>query len=453
MFAVYSGCSELSTEPPRTALLEVTIQTSGTDLDTQYQLTFGPGLKIPVQANQTVTLRLDPGPRNLSLDGVESNCVVDGSSTRAVTLSYDQPASARFVINCAGTGVRLETHTTGTDIPNVFTIEIDHQLIRTMFSNDSLVITQMQPGHHVVSLNFAGTNCGMSDDDTQFPFDVVNRVITTVVFDVTCHAAVRSERIAFVSDTVNDFRQFATVVSLVNPDGTDLVRLGFGHSPSWSPDGKKLVFSDVVCDDYSFFYYHSCPGGLIVRDPETGNRLQLNNGIFAVSPAWSPTEDLIVFTDFITGLLYSTGSNEIGLRRRIVVNGADRISDPAWSPDGTTLAAVCTTNAIYNLCTFAKDGGSLKWLTTRGVDSSPSWSPDGKRIVFSTTSNAAREVVLINPDGSDRTTLTEGYSPSWSRDGTSIVFARNDGLFTIRVDGSGLTRLTTGKDHDATWRP
>lgn len=451
-FAVYSACSELSTEPPKTALLDVTTQTSGADIDNQYQLTFGPGLKVLMQANQTMTLRLDPGPRTVSLDGVESNCIVDGSSTRTVTLSYDQPASTKFVVDCAGTGVRIQTRTTGNDIPNVLTIQIDQQL-RTMLSNDSLIITQLQPGHHVVSLHVGGTNCGTDDGDTQFPFDVVNRVITTVVLDISCHTVVRAERIAFVFDTVNSFRQFAPAVSLVNPDGTGLVRLGPGHSPSWSPDGKKLVFSDVVCDDYSYFYYHTCPGGLIIRDPETGGWQQLNNGVFAVSPAWSPTEDLIVFTDLITAVLYSTGSNEIGARRRIVVNGAERIYTPAWSPDGTKLTAICSNNAIYNLCTFNKDGSALKWLTFRGVDSRPSWSPDGQKIVFATTTNAFQEIVLINPDGSDRTTLTEGYAPAWSRDGTMIVFARNNGLYTVRVDGSGLTQITTGHDHDPTWRP
>src|ERR671919_966295 len=113
IFAACSACSELSTEPPKTALLDITTQTSGTDIDNQYQLTFGPGLKVPMQANQTMTLRLDPGPRTLSLDGVASNCLLNGPATRTVTLSYDQPASAKFVVDCAGTGLRIQTHTTG----------------------------------------------------------------------------------------------------------------------------------------------------------------------------------------------------------------------------------------------------------------------------------------------------------------------------------------------------
>lgn len=55
----------------------------------------------------------------------------------------------------------------------------------------------------------------------------------------------------------------------------------------------------------------------------------------------------------------------------------------------------------------------------RGVDSSPTWSPDSQRIAF-----------LSSRDGGQH-------------------------IYTVNVDGSGLTRLTNGPDDetDAVWSP
>jgi hypothetical protein len=62
----------------------------------------------------------------------------------------------------------------------------------------------------------------------------------------------------------------------------------------------------------------------------------------------------------------------------------------------------------------------------------------------------------MNPDGSGAHQVSNSpnaNNPSWSPDGTKLVATGPTGLFTIGIDGSNLTSLTTGNDADPAWSP
>jgi Tol biopolymer transport system component len=77
------------------------------------------------------------------------------------------------------------------------------------------------------------------------------------------------------------------------------------------------------------------------------------------------------------------------------------------------------------------EGSNLLRLTTTGGVSDPRWSPDGTTIAFS----RAGHIWTIKADGSGLTRLFVGSHPSWSRDGRSLVYDApdSDGLGAVFV--------------------
>ncbi len=92
----------------------------------------------------------------------------------------------------------------------------------------------------------------------------------------------------------------------------------------------------------------------------------------------------------------------------------ERVSSPAASPDGSTLAfSVRTTDLEANrgrsdLWTVNLDGSNLRQLTTNPEnDTSPLWSPDGKWIYFLSSRSGKSQVWRIATHGGEAEPVTD----------------------------------------------
>jgi Tol biopolymer transport system component len=141
-----------------------------------------------------------------------------------------------------------------------------------------------------------------------------------------------------------------------------------------------------------------------------------------------------------------------GHQNQLTENAAD--TEPSFSADGRTIA-FAREGHIY---TVRPDGSGERRITTGdALDSRPQISPNGRVILFERRAAEGESAHLYTvPVGGGvakelAPDAAEDFEARFSPDGSKIVFVRrtttgsrpNDDLYSVRPNGTGLTRLTS----------
>jgi dipeptidyl aminopeptidase/acylaminoacyl peptidase len=220
----------------------------------------------------------------------------------------------------------------------------------------------------------------------------------------------RPGRAKAADDKEKNGRKPVNQVWIISPDGGEARQLtshpNGASSPAWSPDGRKLAF--VSADDV---------------EPDATYDAPVTVGVKA---------DEVVVND---------------IRYRADTKGMLKQYAHIWAVDVVSGESVRLTDADAN-------------------DSAPAWSPDGRHIAFlgnrrdDRRTRSAQTLQLVPANGGGVRTIAPEDALfatfSWSPDGTRLAFtghedaraggSRNDAVWTVRADGTGLKNHTSADD-------
>ncbi|KAF8031219.1 hypothetical protein BT93_D0429 [Corymbia citriodora subsp. variegata] len=262
--------------------------------------------------------------------------------------------------------------------------------------------------------------------------------------------------------------------------GLSLFRID-GSFPSFSPAGDRIAYVNMP--------------GVYVVDRDGSNRRKVYSGM-AFSSSWDPVRSGVIYTS--TGPTFATESTEVDVIsinvdevdklgvKRLTTSGKNN-AFPAPSPDGKWIVFRSGRSGHKNLYIMdavkGEEGGLYRLTDGPWSDTMCNWSPDGKWIAFASDrenpGSGSFSLYLIHPNGTGLRKLIQSGSlgranhPYFSPDGKSLVFTSDYAavsaepissshhyqpygeIFTIKLDGSDLKRLTHNFYEDGTpaWGP
>jgi TolB protein len=147
-----------------------------------------------------------------------------------------------------------------------------------------------------------------------------------------------------------------------------------------------------------------------------------------------------------------------GYNPQTIVDSADPIMSPTWSPDGRRLAYVSFENhqsAIY--VQELASGRRERVASYDGMNGSPAFSPDGRKLAMALSKGGNPDIYVLDLGSRQLTQLTDHYAidtePAWSPDGSQLLFTSDRGgrpqIYRVPVTGGPAQRVSFEGDYNA----
>jgi dipeptidyl aminopeptidase/acylaminoacyl peptidase len=235
-------------------------------------------------------------------------------------------------------------------------------------------------------------------------------------------------------------------------------------------DGRVYTSIPIVADERGFIAPRETrrPSHLYLVSIAGGVPRQLTAGeLSQSSPAWSPDGRTIAFVQDSTEnmevrdepqprlYLFTLADSSI----RALPSGFSESTNPAWAPDGRTIAFGCSRGrGLENdICVIPATGGTARNLTAAWAldPGNPTWSGDGKTVYFSAETGGNVHLFSVAAAGGSVRPVTTGERQlrgfSQSTDGRWLAYTASDithpsELYTAPLGRGAERRLTSFND-------
>ena len=235
-------------------------------------------------------------------------------------------------------------------------------------------------------------------------------------------------------------------------------------SPEVSPDGSKVIFfseRDLFSID---LYVADTQTGEVLRKITDTATSQHTESLQFISSAgsWDRSSKKFVFPGISRGqpVLTIVDVDRAKSEREIRLPDVDEVTNPAWSPDGKTIAFSGLKGGFTDLFLYDLEANQMKRVTTdQFAELDPAWSPDGKLLAFSTDrfttkldtleAGPLRLAVLDIASGNVRAAGgfegAKNVNPQWTADGKALFFISDRGGVSniYRTEFGGATTQLT----------
>ena len=247
-------------------------------------------------------------------------------------------------------------------------------------------------------------------------------------------------------------------------------------APQLSPDGRTIAYlSERDLFGIDLFLADAASGEVLAKLASVGSDPHTDALRFIESAGtWRPDGTQFAF------VVFAGGNNEISVldvasrrvARRLAVEGIGAIRDLSFSPDGGRIVFSGARGGVTDLYVIDVASGTVRQMTNdRFADLQPAWSPDGRTIAFVTDRGpgtdfdrlvyASTRLALMDAETGETEPLSlfagaKHINPAWSPDGRSLYFISDRGgyndVFRLEVgrrqEGDAalyqVTRLATG---------
>ncbi len=236
-----------------------------------------------------------------------------------------------------------------------------------------------------------------------------------------------------------------------------LVTGGGRRDPALSSDGSRIAYSlGGTIDakrtlDGQVVPAHLDYASVVVRSMAAGDEETIVNGLqrrdpngfhaveFETQPAWSADGAQIAFiSDDGNGADLQVVT--LATKRVAGLSRGSVLADPAWAPDGKTIAVTTYASGTPGVLLVPTDGRTQARRLRTGRDGDayrPSYSPDGKWLVVTLRSARGNDLVAVELASErvvDLSTDGKSWGGSFSPDGASVALLReHDGLIDLYV--------------------